>query len=56
MSFAVVDFNTVKQIKYVITIKIVLKSAQPNKLGLAADCYIERRSAGRPPTTHTTGP
>ena len=34
INFANVNFNTVKQIKHVITIKIILKSAQFNKSDL----------------------
>ena len=36
-----VGFNTVEQVKRAVTIEIVLKSAQPNKPGLAEDYYIQ---------------
>ena len=41
MGFAVVGFNTVEQVKRAVTIETVLKSAQPNKPGLAEDYYIQ---------------
>ena len=42
MNFADINFNTVKQSEHVITIKIILKSAQFNKLKLTENYYIQK--------------
>ena len=50
MGFAGVRLNKIELNKRVVTIKIVLKSAQPNKPGLAEDYYIqEAGTLGRTP-------
>ena len=42
MNFADINFNTIKQSEHVITIKIILKSAQFNKLKLTENYYIQK--------------